>query len=249
MTAETTDTQFAASVRDRLVKQLVSVNEQLEQFAYVASHDLREPLRVIVCFTDLLMKEYGDKLDDTGRRYMEINRQAAKKMEAMVADLLEYGRLGQNAERLVETDCNSILQQAKDALGESIRSTRADISSGPLPTIRANTLPLLRLFQNLIGNALKYQRPIRPPVIRVTAEDKLDRWQFAIADNGIGIEADYLEAIFEPFKRLHSDDQYGGTGIGLAICKRIVESFGGTIWAESKPEEGSIFYFTLPKRT
>jgi len=248
MTTDPDEGEFAECIRNRLVKQLVSVNEQLEQFAHVASHDLREPLRVIVCFTDLLVKEYGDKIDETGRRYMEINRQAAKKMEAMVADLLEYGRLGQNAERLAPTDCEDVLRQAREALSESIVSARADVSNGPLPTIGTNSLRLARLFQNLIGNALKYRRRDAPSVVRVTAEEREDFWLFAVADNGIGIEAAYLNSIFAPFKRLHGDDAYGGTGIGLAICKRIVESLGGTIWAESKPGEGSVFFFTLPKK-
>jgi light-regulated signal transduction histidine kinase (bacteriophytochrome) len=245
---DVSETQFAESIRNRLVKQLVSVNEQLEQFAYVASHDLREPLRVIVCFTDLLAKEYGDKLDETGRQYMEINRKAAKKMEAMVADLLEYGRLGQCAERLMQTDCGAIMRQVTEALGECIRATDATIQCNPLPTMMANPLNLMRLFQNLVGNALKYHRPDHPPVIAVSAEDKKDKWLFSVADNGIGIEAPYLESIFAPFKRLHSDEQYPGTGIGLAICKRIVDSFGGAIWVDSTPGAGSTFFFTMPKR-
>ncbi len=240
--------QFAESSRDNLVKQLISVNEQLEQFAYVASHDLREPLRIIVCFTELLAKEYGDKIDETGRNYMEINRQAAKKMELMVANLLEYGRLGQGVDRLTKTDCNEALKQALEALRESIKSSKAEIQHAPLPTIMADPIHMARLFQNLIGNALKYQRPGKPPVIRVAVSEKEVQWQFSVIDNGIGIEKVYLDSIFAPFKRLHTDDQYAGTGIGLAICKRIVEEFGGSIWAESKPDQGSTFFFTLPKR-
>jgi light-regulated signal transduction histidine kinase (bacteriophytochrome) len=247
MTTNLSENQFAECIRDRLVKQLVTVNEQLEQFAHVASHDLREPLRVIVCFTDLLAKEYGDKLDETARRYMEINRQAAKKMEAMVADLLEYGRLGHDAVRLVKTDCEDVLQQTKDTFSETILSSGAQILNAGLPTIQANPLHLLRLFQNLIGNALKYKKENEPTVICVSAEEKENDWLFIVSDNGIGIEAEYLTAIFAPFKRLHSDAQYSGTGMGLAICKRIVDSLGGTIWAESKVGEGSSFFFTLPK--
>ncbi|MFA4995174.1 MAG: ATP-binding protein [Bdellovibrionales bacterium] len=239
---------FAESPHDKLVKQLTSVNEQLEQFAYVASHDLREPLRTIVCFTELLTKEYGDKLDETARKYMEINRQAAKKMEMMVANLLEYGRLGERAGRLVQTNCNDALQRALDALSESIKATRADIRYGTLPTVDADPLHLSRVFQNLIGNALKYQRSGKPPLVRVAVDEKLDHWQFSVADNGIGIDAAYLDLIFAPFKRLHNDAEYAGTGIGLAICRRIIENFGGSIWAESKPDHGSVFFFTLPKQ-
>ncbi|MDR3425039.1 MAG: ATP-binding protein [Alphaproteobacteria bacterium] len=244
----TIDNQFAERIRDRLVEELTDVNEQLEQFAYVASHDLREPLRTIVCFTDLLEKEYADRLDDEGRRYMAINRQAAKKMEALVSNLLEFARLGQNAQRLEETDCNDILRQAKEALGESLRSTQAVIESDFLPTVRANPLRLCSLFQNLIGNAIKYQALGVVPLIRISAREQNDDWLFSLADNGIGIRSEYLNVIFSPFKRLHSDQEYVGTGIGLSLCKRIVESLGGNIWAESESGKGSVFYFTLPKR-
>ncbi len=247
-TSDITDYEFAGNIRDRLIKQLIVTNEQLEQFAYVASHDLREPLRIVVSFTDLLAKEYGNKLDDNGWNYMAIIRQAAKKMEAMVADLLEYGRLGQSSERFIETNCNKILQQSIENLGEAINTTHASIQSDPLPTVVVNPIRISRLFQNLIGNALKYQPSDRTPVIHISAEDKDDHWQFAIADNGIGIASQHLDAIFAPFKRLHSDQEYFGTGIGLAICKRIVESFDGVLWAESTVGCGSIFYFTIPKR-
>ncbi len=248
MTAHLTESQFAQCIRDRLVKQLVSVNEQLEQFAHVASHDLREPLRVIVCFTDLLEKEYGNKLDDTAHQYMEINRQAARKMEAMVADLLEYGRLGHTALPLVQTKCEEVLRQAKESLSEAIKATKATVSNGPLPVLDCQSTYLLRLFQNIIENALKYRKTDEPPIIRITAEEKPEDWQFSISDNGIGIEPAYLSCIFAPFKRLHSDEIYSGTGMGLAICKRIVETLGGSVWAESTPGKGSTFFFTLPKR-
>lgn len=240
--------KFAESVRDRLVTQLTAANEQLEQFAYVASHDLREPLRIVVSFTDLLIKEYSGSLNEEGMQYMVIMRQAAKKMEAMVADLLEYGRLGHAAERFSRVDCNVKLQQAMEALGESIRSTEAVIRSERLPKVMANPRRFSRLLQNLLGNAIKYQRPGVPPAIEVRAKDHGDHWLFAVADNGIGIRNEHLEYIFAPFKRLHSDHEYAGTGIGLAICRRIVESLGGTIWAESVAGSGSVFYFTVPKR-
>lgn len=246
---EHSENQFAACIRDRLVKQLVSVNEQLEQFAYVASHDLREPLRVIVCFTDLLAKEYADKMDDTGRRYMDITRNAAKKMEAMVANILEYGKLGHNTERLAPTNCENVLKQALESLAESIKSTDAKITNSPLPIIMAPPHYLLSLFQNLVGNAIKYRRSDEPPIIYIEAIATNDWWEFSVTDNGIGIEPEYIDTIFQPFKRLHSDEQYSGTGIGLAICKRIIENLGGSIRAKSSPGKGSIFYFTIPKRS
>ena len=246
--ADITDYKFTDNIRDRLIKRLIVANEQLEQFAYVASHDLREPLRIVVSFTDLLAKEYGAGLDDNGWNYVAIIRQAAKKMETMIADLLDYGRLGQSSEHFVEANCDKILQQAIQILGESIKTTGASIQSDPLPTVMVNPIRISRLFQNLIGNALKYQPVGRAPVICISAEDKDVHWQFAVADNGIGIEGQYLETIFAPFKRLHSDQEYGGTGIGLAICRRIVESFDGMLWAESTVGTGSVFYFTIPKR-
>ena len=240
--------KFAETVRNRLVSKLTAANEQLEQFAYVASHDLREPLRIVVGFSDLLSKDYGDRMNDEGREYMAIMRKAAKKMEAMVADLLDYGRLGHDNERLSLIDCNNKLEQAKEALSESIRSTRAVIEGDRLPKVMANPLRFSRLLQNLIGNAIKYQRAGNPPLIYVSAENKKDHWQFAVKDNGIGIKPEYLDSIFAPFKRLHSDHEYAGTGIGLAICRRIVESFGGIIWVESESGNGSTFFFTIPKR-
>jgi len=242
-----TEKEFAEKIRDRLVKQLIAVNEQLEQFAYVASHDLREPLRTIVCFTDLLAKEYGNKLDENGRRYMDITRQAAKKMESLVSDLLEYGRVGQMTECRVETNVNEVLTEAKEALAEAINSAGATVKSTDLPTVQAHPLHLSRLFQNLICNAIKYRHKDIPPDISIDAREEKDLWIFSVTDNGIGIDAPHLESIFAPFKRLHKDSEYSGTGIGLAICKRIVENFGGNIWAESSPNKGSTFYFTLPK--
>jgi len=242
------DRKFADSVREGLIQELTTANEQLEQFAYVASHDLREPLRTVVSFNDLLAREYGDEMNEEAKQYMSISRQAAKKMEAMVSDLLEYGRLGHDAERFTEVDCNKKLQHAIEALDESIHATHAVIHSGTLPHVIANPLRFSRLLQNLIGNAIKYQRPGNPPIITISAEHKNDLWQFAVADNGIGIPKKYLESIFAPFKRLHSDHEYSGTGIGLAICKKIVEGFGGTLWVESNVGDGSIFYFTVPTR-
>ena len=243
-----TEIQFAESIREWFIQQLTTANEQLEQFAYVAAHDLREPLRTIISFTDLLEKEYGSKLDSEGRNYLDINRQAAKKMEAMIADLLEYARVGNEDEAPAETNGDEALQASLEILAESIRATRAVIHSTPLPNVPVNAVRLARLFQNLIGNALKYQPQGSQPAVRVTAKDEGEYWKFSLADNGIGIEPPYLDIIFDPFKRLHSDRAYPGTGIGLAICKRIVENFKGHIWAESKFGTGSIFYFTVPKR-
>ncbi|MDD3030113.1 MAG: ATP-binding protein [Alphaproteobacteria bacterium] len=249
MTIDLSEKQFAECIRDRLVRQLIAANEQLEQFATIASHDLREPLRIIACFSDLLEKEYGDCLDGTGRSYLQISRQTAKKMEAMVTDLLEYGRIGENVERLQETDCNEALRHALVGLGEAIKTSKAKIQSDSLPTVFANSLQLSRLFLNLVGNAIKYRQDGRLPVIHISAKDNGALWLFSVQDNGIGVDPDYVRAIFAPFKRLHSDDQYEGTGIGLAICQRIIRVFGGSIWVESVQGKGSTFFFTIPKHT
>lgn len=246
--ADITERKFSEDIRDRLIKQLTNVNEQLEQFAYVASHDLREPLRIVISFTDLLVKEHGDNLQEDALNYMQICRKAAKKMEAMVADLLEYGRLNHEIERLEQINCEKKLAMAMEALSEAISSTGTRIESGPLPCIIANPLRFSRLLQNLISNAIKYQHPNNTPVIRISATDKGDHWLFAITDNGIGIKKEYQEIIFAPFKRLHNDQQYAGTGIGLAICRKIVEDFGGTLWVESEPGKGSSFLFTIQKQ-
>ena len=178
---------------------------------------------------------------------MEINRQAAKKMDAMLTDLLAYGQLGQIDLTSVETNCNDALIEAQAHLATHIQKTQAVIKSDPLPTLTLHPPRLSRLFQNLIANALKYQPAGQTPIIRITAQDKTDHWQFAIADNGIGIQKNYLEFIFAPFKRLHGEQEYAGTGLGLAISQRIVESFDGEIWCESDFGKGSVFYFTLPK--
>lgn len=244
---DVSERKFADSIRERLIKQLTDANEQLEQFAYVASHDLREPLRTIVSFSDLLIKEYGEALHPEAKEYASISRRAAKKMESMVADLLEYGRMGHEAVRMTQINCNVKLHAAKEALEEAIRSTDASIQSERLPVITGNPVRFSRLLQNLIGNALKYHRQGESPQIKIWAEEKSDHWLFAVSDRGIGIKPEYLEVIFMPFKRLHSDREYTGTGIGLAICKKIVESAGGTIWVESEYGKGSTFFFTVPK--
>ncbi|MBN8530486.1 MAG: PAS domain S-box protein [Alphaproteobacteria bacterium] len=235
--------------REKLIEQLTIVNEQLEQFAHVASHDLRESIRMVVSFTDLLQEEYRHKLDDVGKEYTHTIRQSAKKIEAMVADMFDYARLERNpTEGLEEIDTNQCLKDAVHIFKEAINSTNAKIDAQALPTVIAHPIRFTRLMQNLIGNALKYQKKGNTPKLRISAEDKGDHWRFAVADNGIGIKEDYLETVFAPFKRLHSTHEYAGTGIGLAICKKIVEGFGGMIWVESEFGKGSTFFFTIPKR-
>jgi two-component system sensor kinase FixL len=242
-----TDRKGADKLREKLIESLMQANVQLEQFAYVASHDLREPLRMVVSFTDLLMKEYGDSLDDTGRSYMQISRDAAKRMEALVTDLLEYARLGREPELARVIDCNERFKDAVGMLQNTITTSEAVVTSDSLPHISAHPVQFNRLLQNLIANAIHYHRPGVTPHVHVSASDLGDAWEFCVEDNGLGIQEEYLEYVFQPFKRLHSHQDHKGTGIGLAICRKIVENFGGVMRVESTFGKGSRFYFTVYK--
>ena len=221
-------------------------NKELEQFAYVASHDLQEPLRTISGFVDLLKKEYRDKLDGNGQLYFNYLSQASDRMKILIKDLLDYSRIGREKEAM-PVDCNLLLDEVLADLGKSIRESGACVSSGPLPVLRAYPTELKLLFQNLIANSIKFRHPQRPPVVLVSAVQENAKWQFSVTDNGIGIEKQFLERIFIIFQRLHNRTQYEGSGIGLAHCKKIVEFHEGRIWADAEPGKGSRFYFTISK--
>lgn len=229
-------------------EEILRSNAELERFAYVASHDLQEPLRMVTNFTQLLEKRYSDALDDTAKEYIDYAAGGARRMQDLVSDLLEYARIGQEAEHYKETDMNVLMSSVMDNLKDGIDASSADIHYESLPVVMGNPIRLTRLVQNLIGNAIKYQHDGIPPVIHISAVDKQDCFQIAISDNGIGMKQEYCEKIFEPFKRLHGKNEYTGTGMGLAICRRIIEGLGGEIWAESELGKGSRFYFTIPKR-
>jgi PAS domain S-box-containing protein len=227
------------------VADLARSNRDLEQFAYVASHDLQEPLRMVSSYTQLLARRYEGKLDVTANKYIAYAVDGANRMQRLIEDLLAYSRVGARATGFAPADCAAVLEQALANLKAAIEANGASITHDPLPTVVHDRLLLVQLFQNLIGNAIKFHVEA-PPRIHVSAEQKGDEWVFAVRDNGIGIDPQYAERIFTIFQRLHTNEEYAGTGIGLAICKKIVERRGGRIWVESQPGTGSTFYFTVP---
>ena len=225
-------------------RELAQSNAELQQFAYVASHDLQEPLRMVASYTQLLGKRYKGKLDQDADEFIGYAVDGATRMQRLIRDLLEYSRVGSEHKSFEETDCEVVFQQAMQNLSASVRERHAEVTHDPLPTVHANPTHLTQVFQNLIGNALKFQGE-SPSRIHVGAKALPDGWEFSVRDNGVGIPADQLDRIFSIFQRLHGQSEYPGTGIGLAICKRIVEKYGGQIRVESEPGTGSIFYFTL----
>ena len=243
-----TEKKRAQEDRDKLIAELTSVNAELEQFTYVASHDLQEPLRMIRNFTGLLVTRYADQLDAKGGEYLNLCNDAAARMQLLISDLLEYARLGREGKEFGEVDCNEELKVALKNLSEVIEKNGAEVTCDPLPAVAGNGIRIMRLLQNLVGNALKYRARDRVSRVHVGVADDGENWRFSVKDNGIGIDPQYLEKVFLPFSRLHSEREFKGSGIGLAICRKIVENHGGRIWAESAPGEGAVFYFLLPKR-
>ena len=220
-------------------------NRELEQFAYVASHDLQEPLRMVASYTQLLARRYRDKLDADANEFISFAVDGAQRMQQLISDLLAYSRVTMRGKAFEPTDCQAVFDEALTNLKVRIEETGAEVSHGALPTMSGDRIQLVRLLQNLISNAIKF-RGEESPRVDVSAQRKGDEWVFTVSDNGIGIEPQYAERIFTIFQRLHGRGEYPGTGIGLAVCKRIVERHGGRIWVESAPGEGATFYFTLP---
>jgi light-regulated signal transduction histidine kinase (bacteriophytochrome) len=232
--------------RKRAEAELLRANQDLEQFAWSASHDLQEPLRSIKIYSELLAQHLGDKLEGNARDFLAVVSSGATRMEMLVRDLLAYTQAGQFDRPETPVNANEALCGALANLDGAIRASCAKVNSEPLPSLRVHATQLQQLFQNLAGNAIKYRRPEPPPVINVTARRDGENWLISVSDNGLGIEAQYRERIFGLFKRLHTGDEYSGTGIGLAICQRIVERYHGRIWVESEVGKGSTFNFTLP---
>ena len=219
-------------------------NRDLEQFAYIASHDLQEPLRMIVGYLQLLERRYKDQIDKSANEFIEFAVDGATRMQNLITDLLAYSRVGTQVQTLVDVDLQTILDRCMANLRSAIQDSGATITWDPLPTIRADGSQMLQLLQNLLSNAIKF-RGDSPPRIHVSARKHQGRWLFSVADNGIGVDPQCTDKIFVIFQRLHGRDKYPGTGIGLAICKKIVERHGGRIWVDSQPGRGSTFYFTL----
>ncbi|MGC3863981.1 sensor histidine kinase [Micromonospora chersina] len=236
--------------RDALEQQAAELrrsNEDLEQFAYVASHDLQEPLRKVASFCQMLQRRYTDQLDDRARQYIDYAVDGATRMQNLINDLLAFSRIGRVYRDDREVDLAATLAQAESNLSEAIAEAGADIEADPLPVVHGDPTLLTMLWQNLLGNAVKFRSPDRPPRIRVAVTEDTAGWEFAVADNGIGIDPRYADKIFLIFQRLHPRGAYDGTGIGLAICKKIVEYHGGALRLDDAYADGARFVFTLPK--
>ena len=246
--------EAARSARETLADQTVELsrsNAELEQFAYVASHDLQEPLRKVASFCQLLEKRYGDQLDERGTEYIAFAVDGAKRMQVLINDLLTFSRVGRLNAAYADVNLDETLDDAVGNLSTAIEESGAElVRSGPLPAVVGDPTLLTMLWQNLIGNAVKFRKPDEPPRIVVECEpgvgEQAGEWSFSVSDNGIGISAEFVDKVFVIFQRLHGREVYSGTGIGLALCKKIVEHHGGTIWIDTSYTAGTLFRFTLP---
>lgn len=234
------------TARKQLQDSLTESNAALEQFAYVASHDLQEPLRTMGNYAQLLNRQYKGKLDSDADEILGFIIGAANRMSTLVRDLLAYARATTEEERPMSVTLDEDLEAALTHLTQAVQESGASVTHDPLPTVQVDRGQMVRLFQNLVGNALKYHKPGLPPKVHVAAEQRGTEWVISVRDEGIGFEPRYAAEIFAPFKRLHTAQEYPGSGVGLAICRRIVQAQGGRIWAESVPGAGTTFYFTLP---
>jgi PAS domain S-box-containing protein len=230
------------------VKELAISNQELEQFAYVASHDLQEPLRMITSFLTQIEKKYDAVLDEKGKKYIFFAVDGAKRMRQIILDLLGFSRIGKNDDQLEDINLNEIVDEIAVLYRKQIEETGAQIKYENLPKLRSYSAPMKQVFQNLISNALKYSKADVNPVITISSKDCTTHWKFMVTDNGIGINPEYFDKIFIIFQRLHNKDEYSGTGMGLAITKKILENLGGKIEVESEEGKGSTFCFTIPKK-
>ena len=243
---DVTDRKRSDELLQRSNEDLRRANADLEQFAYSASHDLQEPLRQVAVYSQLLEKKHAKQLDGKASQYLNYCVEGAQRMEMLIRDLLAYSQAGRASDSPGDSvNIREVIEIVKKNLSTTIEETQAEISMSPLPVVRGDSVPLVHLFQNLLSNALKY-RSERKPRIRIAATQDGDQWRFTVEDNGIGIAKEFHAQVFGIFKRLHDRAEYPGTGIGLAICQKIVEKHGGKIWVESELGRGSVFTFTLP---
>lgn len=241
-----TDRKSAQKELERKYKELEEKNKELEQFAYVASHDLQEPLQTVISLTEFLAESYGGMLDTNGAKSMEYVLASTKRMRQLIKGLLDYSQIGRQAV-LAAVDCNTLLMEIKEDLSTVITNTKASIKVEKLPIVQGYETALRQLFQNLLTNAIKFTKANCQPVVSVFCKEEGENWLFGVKDNGIGIDKKYVDRIFIIFQRLHLREQYEGTGIGLAHCRKIVALHHGKIWVESEINKGSTFYFTIPK--
>jgi light-regulated signal transduction histidine kinase (bacteriophytochrome) len=226
---------------------LARSNADLEQFAYVASHDLQEPLRMVASFTQLLAERYQGKLDADADEFIGYALDGARRMQVLVNDLLAYSRVDRRGKEFAAVDCEKVLETVLASLRNALQESDAQVSHDPLPTVQGDETQVWQVLQNLVGNAVKFHGS-EPPRLHVSAQEVNGEWRFSVRDDGIGIDPGQAERIFLLFQRLHTRSEYPGTGIGLAIAKKIVERHGGRIWVESEPGKGSTFYFSLPMK-
>ncbi len=253
--AEALLTQLNQELEDRVQERTLKLkqandnlcrsNQELEQFAYVASHDLQEPLRAVNSYAQLFARKYQGHIDAKADKYLNYIMEGATRMQQLINDLLEFSRVGTRGKELSPTDCEVVLSKVLANLKVAIAESNAVVTHDPLPTVLGDGTQLIQLLQNLISNAIKFRRE-EPPQVHIKAVQSPKEWVFEVRDNGIGMESEYFERIFTIFQRLHSKSEYPGTGIGLAVCKKILERHGGRIWVESQLGEGTTFYFTIP---
>ena len=245
LTRDLTLKRKAEQARKKHIQELEQKNRELEQFAFIASHDLQEPLRSLISFSEILEQEYKGKVSDDLDQYIDFISQSSSRMKELVNGLLEYSRIGKESE-LVEVDSNHLVKEVLEDMTALIKESKAEVTVEALPVVRGYKVDLRQLFQNLVSNALKFVKENTLPKINISASKGSDRWVFSVKDNGIGIDASHTEKIFIIFKRLHNRHEYPGTGIGLAHCRKIVELHHGNLWVESKIDEGSTFKFSIP---
>ena len=247
MVFDITDLKQSQTELEKRATLLQRSNEELERFAYVASHDLQGPLRTIASYLQLLELRYKDQLDTEALEFIDFSVNGAKRMQSLIMDLLNYSRISSVTKPFIETDLNKILDDVKRGLESTIKNNNAKIIVHRLPLLMVEPNQIYQLFQNLIDNAIKFKAPGRNPEIKISVEERDSDFLFSICDNGIGIEEKFYNRIFVIFQRLHTRNEYEGTGIGLAVCKKIVERHGGEIWVESKKNEGTTFFLTIKK--